>query len=335
MTRRRLFRRAFIFFAALAAACGGAAPATGPGPTTSATAAAPSASASSAPGVWAVPTPAHIVLVVFENHSYGDIVGNAAAPFINSLIREGALFTRSFAVTHPSEPNYLALFSGSTHGITDDSCPHTFTSPNLAADLAAARGSFTGFAESLPALGSRICVSGEYARKHVPWVNFANVPASASQPLSSFTSSQLGALPTVSWVIPNLCDDMHDCSVATGDSWLREHLGGYAHWALTHHSLLIVTWDEDDGSAANQIPTIFVGQVVKPGRYGQRITHYNVLATIEAAYHLRRDGHAATAEPITGIWAGITSPAWYQTSTAASPRCRADSAWQSSCSTSQ
>ena len=108
----------------------------------------------------------------------------------------------------------------------------------------------------------------------------------------------------MSWVIPNLCDDMHDCSVATGDSWLGRNLGGYAHWAMTHHSLLIVTWDEDDGSAANQIPTIFVGQAVRPGRYGQRITHYNVLATIEAAYHLRRDGHAATAAPITGIWAG-------------------------------
>ncbi len=307
MTSRHLLRRAFIFFAVLAAACGGAAPASEPGPTATATATAavPGASAPSAPGVSAVPTPAHIVLVVNENHSYGDIVGNAAAPFINGLAREGALFTRSFAVTHPSEPNYLALFSGSTHGITDDSCPHTFRFPNLATDLAAVRRSFTGFAESLPAVGSRICVHGDYARKHVPWVNFANVPASASQPLSSFTSSQPGALPTVSWVIPNLCDDMHDCSVATGDSWLRKHLGGYAHWAMTHRSLLIVTWDEDDGSAANQIPTIFVGQVVKPGRYGQRITHYNVLATIEAAYHLPRDGHAATAAPITGIWAGI------------------------------
>ncbi len=305
MTSRHLARAAVICMVAVSAACAAAAPATGPGSTAPSTAAARSAAAHPAPASSAtVPAPDHIVLVMMENHSYSDIIGNRAAPFINGLARHGTLFTRSFAVTHPSEPNYLALFSGTTHGISDDSCPHTFTAPNLAADLAAASRSFTGYAESLPVGGSPICVSGEYARKHVPWVNFANVPASASQPMSRFPGSNPAALPTVSWVIPNLCDDMHDCSVSTGDSWLRDHLGGYAHWAMTHHSLLIVTWDEDDGSAANHIATIFVGQVVKPGTYGRRITHYNVLATMEAAYHLSRDGHAATSGPITGVWAG-------------------------------
>ncbi|HKB31510.1 MAG TPA: alkaline phosphatase family protein [Streptosporangiaceae bacterium] len=297
---------------ALAAACGGAAPAAGPGPATptaAPTGAGPTGPAGASPtgasaAAAAVPAPAHIVLVVMENHAYGDIIGNPAAPFINALARRGAVFTRSSAVAHPSEPNYLALFSGATQGVSDDSCPHTFRAPNLGADLAAARRSFTGYAENLPAVGSPVCVSGSYARKHVPWVNFANVPVSASQPFSKFPGSRPAALPTVSFVVPNLCDDMHDCSVATGDAWLRRHLGGYADWAMTHHSLLIVTWDEDDGSAANHIATIFVGQVVRPGRYGQRITHYNVLATIEVACHLRRDGQAATAAPITGVWAG-------------------------------
>jgi phosphatidylinositol-3-phosphatase len=308
-----------ICFGALAAACGSQGGGAGSA-TASATASAPAATPGEATAPAAgqgreshaaplsapheTPAPAHIVLVVLENHSYGDIIGNPAAPFINGLAREGALFTRSLAVTHPSEPNYLALFSGSTHGITDDSCPHTFRSPNLAADLAAARRSFTGYAESLPARGSAVCASGEYARKHVPWADFANVPAASSQPLTNFPGSNFAALPTVAWVIPNLCHDMHDCSVPTGDSWLRQHLGGYARWAQTQHSLLIVTWDEDDSSAANHIPTIFVGQPVRAGTYGQRITHYNVLATIEAAYQLRRDGSAAAAAPITGVWSG-------------------------------
>jgi hypothetical protein len=318
MARRHLACAAVMCLAVLAAGCGSNAPAAGPGsaaPSTAVPAAGASSTAAASPpgasspgasspgGAAAVPAPAHIVLVVMENHAYGEIIGNPTAPFINGLARQGALFARSFAVTHPSEPNYLALFSGSTDGVSDDSCPHTFTAPNLAADLAAASKTFTGYAEGLPAVGSAVCVLGNYARKHVPWVNFASVPASASQPFSRFPGSRPAALPAVSWVIPNLCDDMHDCSVATGDSWLRQRLGGYAHWAMTHHSLLIVTWDEDDGSAANQILTIFVGQAVKPGTYRQRITHYNVLATIEAAYHLRRDGHAATAAPITGIWA--------------------------------
>ena len=95
---------------------------------------------------------------------------------------------------------------------------------------------------------------------------------------------------------------MHDCSVATGDAWLRAHLAGYASWASTHDSLLILTWDEDDGSQGNQIPTIFIGQMIRPGRYGEGVTHYTVLRTVEDAYHLRHDGHAAAVPPITDVW---------------------------------
>lgn len=286
----------------LTAACIGSSPA--PRPPAASPATGPASSQVPGPdfAVAGVPAPRHIVIVVMENHSYGEIIGDPAAPFLNRLAARGALFTRSFAVTHPSEPNYLALFSGSTYGITDDSCPHTLRGPNLAADLAAAGKSFTAYAEDLPAAGSPVCASGAYARKHAPWVNFANVPASDSRPFPDFPALDPAALPTVSWVIPNLCHDMHDCGVATGDGWLAEHLGPYARWAEGHRSLLIVTWDEDDHTAGNRIATIFAGQSVQPGRYAQRITHYNVLATVEAAYGLPRDGHAATASPITGIW---------------------------------
>jgi acid phosphatase len=124
-----------------------------------------------------------------------------------------------------------------------------------------------------------------------------------SLPFSSFPADFSG-LPAVSFVIPNLCYDMHDCSVATGDSWLRAHIAAYAHWAMTHNSLLIITWDEDDGSQSNQVPTIFAGQLVRPGRYAEPITHYSVLATLEAAYGLPRvgNGTARTQPPITDIW---------------------------------
>jgi hypothetical protein len=249
-----------------------------------------------------VPEPAHTVVVVMENHSYADIIGNPAAPFINSLAGRGALFTRSHAVTHPSQPNYLALFSGSVQGVTDDACPYRFTTPNLAADLIKAGKSFAGYAEDLPGPGSPVCSAGDYARKHVPWANFATVPGSVSLPFTSFPATDFSRLPTVSFVIPNLCHDMHDCSVATGDAWLRAHVGGYADWAMRHDSLLILTWDEDDGGPGNHIATIVAGQRVRPGRYAGPVTHYSVLATIEAAYGLPRDGQAATAAPITGIW---------------------------------
>jgi phosphatidylinositol-3-phosphatase len=253
-------------------------------------------------GSSAVPEPAHTVVVVMENHSYADVVGNPAAPFINTLARRGALFTRSYAVTHPSEPNYLALFSGSTQGVTDDGCPYRFTAPNLATDLIRAGKSFAGYAEGLPGPGSPVCSAGDYARKHVPWAYFSSVPGSVSLPFTSFPATAFARLPTVSFVIPDLCHDMHDCSIGVGDAWLAAHIGGYTDWAMSHDSLLIVTFDEDDHSAGNHIPTVFAGQHVRPGRHAEPVTHYSVLATIEAAYALPREGQAATASPITNIW---------------------------------
>jgi phosphatidylinositol-3-phosphatase len=239
---------------------------------------------------------------MFENRASDEVIGNPEASFISQLARSGALLTSSYAVTHPSEPNYLALFSGSTHGVTSDQCPTTIRAPNLAGDLIAAGLTFTGYAEDLPSPGSLSCGQGNYARKHVPWTDFPAVPKSVNQPFSAFPAGDYGALPTVSFVIPNLCNDMHDCSVATGDSWLRKRLGGYARWAMTHDSLLIVTWDEDDGSQSNRITTIFAGQQVAPGRYAKPVDHYNVLRTIEEAYGLPHDGQAATHYPITWIW---------------------------------
>ena len=252
----------------------------------------------------AVPAPAHVVVVVMENHSYGDVIGNPDAPYLTALAARGADFTRSFAITHPSQPNYLALFSGSTHHVTSDFCPVTFDAPNLAADLLTAGKTFAAYSEDLPAPGSVVCTAGGYARKHAPWVDFSNVPAAVNQPFTSWPAGDYARLPTVSFVIPNLCDDMHDCPVYTGDAWLRTHMNGYTDWAMTHDSLLIITWDEDDGSAANQIPTIFVGQRVKPGRYPVLISHYNVLRTIQDAYGLPRNGATVTASPITMIWTG-------------------------------
>jgi hypothetical protein len=246
--------------------------------------------------------PAHTVIVMMENHSYGEVIGNAAAPFLNGLARQGALFTDSYAVTHPSQPNYLALFSGSTQGIGSDSCPHVFTGPNLGSELFAARRTFAGYSEGQPQTGAKVCSAGEYARKHAPWVNFTNVPLSASQPLTAFPSGAYARLPTVSFVIPNLCHDMHDCSVGTGDAWLMAHLGLYVSWAMTHRSLLIVDWDENDFSPGNHIPTVFAGPMVKPGAYTERITHYSVLRTIEYLYGLRPLGASASVRPIMNVW---------------------------------
>ena len=249
-----------------------------------------------------LPRPDHVVVVMMENHAYSSIIGDPSAAYLDSLAAQGASFTRSYAVAHPSEPNYLALFSGSTMGLTDDGCPHTYTGPNLASELIAAGLSFAGYAESMPGDGFTGCTSGEYARKHNPWVNFTNVPASDNLTFADFPSNNYAELPTVSFVIPNLMDDMHDGTIAQGDAWLKANVNGYAQWAKTHNSELIITWDEDDDTSANRIPTIIVGADVRPGTYGEHIDHYNVLRTLEGFYGLPDLGLSAKAAPITDIF---------------------------------
>ena len=246
-----------------------------------------------------------------ENHSYSQIIGNfAKAPYINALAAKGANFTQSFAITHPSQPNYLDLYAGSNHGVTNDTClvGSPLASSNLGGQLIAAGFTFVGYSEDLPAAGSTVCTSGLYARKHNPWVNFSDVPAASNQPFTAMPSD-FSTLPTLSIVVPNQCNDMHNgsgctltSSVANGDVWLQANLDAYVQWAPGHNSLFILTFDEDDGHHLNQITTIFVGSLVIPGNYSDRIDHYSVLATLEAMYELDAIGGAAATVPITAVW---------------------------------
>ncbi|MCY9667293.1 stalk domain-containing protein [Paenibacillus alginolyticus] len=243
----------------------------------------------------------HIVVVVEENHSYNQIVGSPDAPYMQSLIQRGALFTNAHGVTHPSQPNYLALFSGSTQGVTDDICKKPFTSQNLVTELLSANLTFTGYSEDLPTAGYTGCWSNGYARKHNPWVQFTNVPKELNQPYSQFPQDFTN-LPNVSFVIPNHQDDMHDGSVKQADDWLQTNLDAYVTWAQTHRSLLIVTWDEDDYAKANHIPLIVVGPMVKPGQYDEYVNHKNVLRTIEDVYRLPLLRDVQQIQPITSMW---------------------------------
>ena len=186
--------------------------------------------------------------------------------------------------------------------MTDDSCPHSFSTPNLGGELLAANLGFTGYSESLPSAGYTGCASGTYARKHNPWVNFPAIPSAANQPFTAFPTDY-STLPAVSVVIPNLQNDMHDGSVAQGDSWLQTNMSGYVAWAQQHNSLFILSFDEDDNANANRVATVFAGQRVVPGSYPETINHYSVLRTIQNAYGLAPTGASATAAPILDVWA--------------------------------
>jgi acid phosphatase len=185
--------------------------------------------------------------------------------------------------------------------VTDDRCPLELSGDNLAAQLAAAGRSFVGYSEDLPAPGFTGCSSGGYRRKHNPWVDFTALPPSVNQPLSSLPDD-FAQLPTVAFVVPDLCHDMHDCDVPTGDAWARDHLAPYAAWAKDHDSLLVVTFDEDDGSSDNHIATIVSGAGVATTTDDQRTDHYGLLRTLEDMYGLPAIGGAVDASPLTGIW---------------------------------
>ena len=257
-----------------------------------------------------LPKPDHIVIVVEENHAFSQIIDSPAAPYLNALAQKGALFTNSYGVTHPSQPNYIALFAGTIDGVNKNTCPTSLTVPNLSSTLAQAGQSFIGYAEDLPAVGSVECVAGAYARKHNPWVNWQSspintVPPDSNRPLTDFPTD-FSTLPTVSMVVPNQQNDMHDGKdpdrIQRGDQWLQHHLERYVEWAQTHNSLLIITWDEDNGKSDNHIPTILVGPMVRPGRYGEPLDHYGLLRTITDMYGARPVGLSRQAVPLTTMW---------------------------------
>ena len=283
----------------------------------------------------------HIVIVVEENKDYEEIIGNPAAPYINNvLMAEGANFTQMYGEEHYSQGNYFWLFSGDnqTVGFVDQvpsekTHPYyPFTTSNLAEQLLEKGLSFKGYAESLPEIGFGGNKQKFYARKHVPWISFANVPNDKTVATSSnlrfkdFPTHPSGyhTLPTVSFVIPNLENDMHngsiENSIPAGDRWLKKNIDSYYQWAKDHNSLLILTFDENANKRGyigltnpivnsnscvgdnryreycvdlqNHIVTIFAGAHIKAGEYseGKGITHVNILRTIEAMYGLSKAG---------------------------------------------
>ncbi|GAA1116058.1 MULTISPECIES: alkaline phosphatase family protein [Kitasatospora] len=252
-----------------------------------------------------VPKPDHVVVVMMENHAYSQIIGSKDAPYINQLAKGGAVLKASYGITHPSQPNYFAVFSGSTQGITGDGCYQvgSMPAPNLASELIAAKQTWASYNESLPKEGSTTCKEGKYAQKHNPWFAFKNVPTSTGKTFAQFPTD-FTELPKVSFVVPNLCSDMHDCSIGTGDGWLKKNLDAYASWAKTHNSLLVITYDEDDKHSGNQIPTVLYGQPVKAGSAPTtKYNHYDMLRTLEDLAEVgSHAGKAASASDITGVW---------------------------------
>lgn len=231
----------------------------------------------------------HIVYVWMENHSETQIFGNSSAPYINSLASANAKFTGAQAVAHPSQPNYLAAFSGSTQGVTDDNNHDLGNLTNIFTQLQAKSLTMKGYIETTS------------PRRHNPWESFSNTSGCEADFSTFPASGNYSSLPKVSWVVPNLTDDMHDGTIAQGDTWLQSHIDPVVVWAKSHNSLVIITWDEDDSNSANgnDIPLIMAGANVVPGTYSQQISHYDVLGLVQDACGVSRLGNSVGLPSMT------------------------------------
>ena len=259
----------------------------------------------------------HVVVILEENTPATSIVGNAQAPFFNGLLSQYAHASDYSAITHPSLPNYLALTSGTTGGITSDCNPPggscLVTTPNLADSLRASGLSWRMYAEGMPVPCSAPN-TGRYAVKHNPFLYYPSVTGSAAYcgahdvPFSSFVPDLRSAstLPAFSFVSPDLCNDMHSCPIATGDAWLAQVvpqiLGSPAF--TTERSLLVVTFDEGD-SSDNVVACVFAGPAARRGAVSSApYTHYSLLRTIENGLGLPPvSANDAAASPMTDLLA--------------------------------
>jgi acid phosphatase len=253
-----------------------------------------------------------VMVVVFENKAPDEVLGDPAAPTFTRLAHRYALLSGYGGVAHPSLPNYLALVSGSTHGVKDcDDC--TIGGPNLA-DLLERRGrTWKTYAEALPSRGYGGGNAGPYRKHHDPFVYFRSIRSSERRLQRVVPFSELAGdldhrrLPDFSLVIPDNCHNMHDCPVSTGDTWLKGFLPGVLASPQMRHGVVFVIFDEgkgrDPGLPGGRIPALAVGPTVRPGsRTSGTLDHYALLRTIEDAFRLPRLGRSASARPITGIW---------------------------------
>ena len=280
----------------VAAACGGSAGATAP---------------ATVPHSVRIPHFTHVVLVVFENKEATLIAGNPDAPTFNRLAQQYATLTDYDAVAHPSLPNYLALVSGSTQGISSDCTDCIVRARNLADTLEAAGKTWKTYAEDLPYPGFTGGSAGRYAKKHDPFLYFRDIAVSPGRRRRVVPFPRLARdlarhdLPDFSLVVPNLCDDMHDCSVTAGDTWLEAHIVPLLHSRELRGGVVFVVFDEgtSETGGGGHVEALALGPTVRRGsRFTEATNHYGLLRTIEDAWHLPRLGLSRTGTPIGGIW---------------------------------
>ncbi|GAA3773355.1 alkaline phosphatase family protein [Microbacterium kribbense] len=256
----------------------------------------------------------HVVIIVEENKPASSIIGNPSAPYLNALAREFASATDDNAITHPSLPNYLALTGGTTAGITTDCNPEgscLARVPSITTEIERSGRTWKMYAEGMPS-PCDAHNSGRYAVRHNPFLYYPSITddapycAAHNVPLTRLAAdlASTATMPDYAFISPDLCDDMHDCSIATGDRWLSRQVPAILSSPAfaSGRSLLVVTFDEGDRTS-NTVPLIFAGSAAKRGYRSDRgYTHYSLLRTIEREWGLAPlTGNDAAATPMTDL----------------------------------
>lgn len=273
-----------------------------------------------------VPRFSHVFTIVMENKAYESIIDSASAPYLNGLAQQYGLATRYYAIRHPSLPNYIALISGDTQGITNDCTSCFIDAPNLADQIEASGRSWRAYMESMPS-PCYVGDSGTYRQKHNPFIYFDSIrqdPARCARivPLSQLDYDLASdALPDYVWITPDMCSDTHDCPISTGDAWLSTWVPRIlASPAWRNGGVLFITYDESVGSdsrgccrdaAGGQVVTLVISPLGLPGyRSAVAYDHYGLLRTVEESWGLPALGHAACdcALPLVDFFGSVSSP---------------------------
>ena len=267
---------------------------TGSGPSTARTPS-PRASPSAVSSAPVLPGGAgHVFVIVMENRSFSQAM---AQPYTAELAAKYALATNYHAVAHPSLPNYLALTSGSTWGVTDDAY-HRLPAGGIGAQLTQAGLDWRAYMEGMG--GDCLTDTSDYAVKHNPFAYYGGACPSNVVPLTQLQGDLAAGSPAFVWITPDLCHDGHDCSAATADDFLRDLVPRLlATQAWQSNGLLLITWDEDDGSSSNQVPALVIAPSLRIHSSEHAYDHYSLLATVEDRLGLPRLGKAAQATPMS------------------------------------
>jgi len=253
-----------------------------------------------------LPNFSRVFVIVMENKEFSQVIGSPSAPYINSLASQYGLATGYTGVTHPSLPNYMALTGGQTFFTTD--CITCRTSARHVVDQLVDSGrSWKAYMDSMPAACSTTDTT-LYVQKHNPFAHYTDVVGNTTRcvnhvvPFTRFaTDLSAGALANFVWITPDMCHDMHDCSIAAGDAWLSKVIPTILASPTFNNAVLFLLWDEGTTTTGGggRIPALVVSPFTPPGlRVSRPMNHYDVLRTIEDAWGLPPLANAASASAL-------------------------------------